>query len=91
MNEIRRHPKVIWSAAAVLFLIHQDCWWWDSRTLVLGFLPVGLAFHAAFSLAAGALWALACRWAWPDHIEEWAEQSDTEATSPAAATVEGAP
>lgn len=65
-------------AAAVLALLHQDCWWWDSRTLVFGFLPIGLAYHAGFSLAAAALWALACRWAWPDAIEAWAEEPSTQ-------------
>jgi hypothetical protein len=59
----------------VLFVVHHDFWWWEDRTLVLGFLPIGLAYHATFSVAAGLLWALATRYAWPDHIEAWAEQS----------------
>lgn len=88
MNEIRRHPKLIWGAAFLLFLLHQDSWWWDSRTLIMGFLPVGLAYHAAFSLGAAALWALACRWAWPDHIEEWADATDEPPTTPGTSRAE---
>jgi len=70
----------------VLFVLHHDGWWWDDRRLVFGFLPIGLAYHAAYSLAAGILWALASRYAWPSHIEEWADEpgrvaSDTEAES----------
>jgi hypothetical protein len=64
--------KWIWAGFVVLFVFHHDFWWWDDRTLVLGFLPIGLAYHATFSVAAGLLWALANRYAWPGHLEEWA-------------------
>jgi len=45
---------------------------------VFGFLPIGLLYHAIFSLAAGALWACAVKFAWPTHIEEWADEFDAE-------------
>ena len=64
--------------ACVLFVLHQDFWWWDNRTLVLGFMPVGLFYHAMFSIAAGCLWALANKVAWPEHIEEWAAEGEDE-------------
>jgi hypothetical protein len=36
---------------------------------VLGVLPVGLAYHAAYAfLAAFMMWVLV-KYAWPDHIE----------------------
>jgi hypothetical protein len=54
--------------------MHHDFWWWDDRTLVLGFLPIGLAYHASFSVAASLLWLLALRWAWPAHLEAWADR-----------------
>lgn len=66
----------------VLFVLHHDWWWWADRRLVFGILPVGLAYHAAFSLAAGLLWALASRYAWPDSLERWAGDPDVLATSP---------
>lgn len=54
-----------------LYILHQDWWFWKTaRPLVFGFLPVGLAYHAAFCLASAALmWALT-RYAWPSHLEE---------------------
>jgi hypothetical protein len=52
-------------AAALLALLHQDVWWWSDATLVAGSIPVGLAWHVAFSLAAAALWGAVGRWAWP--------------------------
>jgi hypothetical protein len=64
-------------AVAVLYVLHQDYWnWYDARPLVFGFLPVGLAYHAAFSIAAaGVLWLLV-RYAWPHHLEDAAEEDD---------------
>ena len=66
----------MWLSAAALFVLHQDFWWWDNRTLVFGFLPVSLAYHALFSLAAGSIWALANKFAWPADIEAWAAETD---------------
>ena len=66
--------KWIWIVFVVLFFLHQDVWYWDDRTLVFGFLPIGLAYHALFSIAAALLWAAALKWAWPSEIEAWAEE-----------------
>jgi hypothetical protein len=54
-----------------LYILHQDWWLWKTaRPLVFGFLPAGLAYHAAFCVASAALmWALT-RHAWPSHLEE---------------------
>ena len=68
--------KVIWIIAAALFLLHQDFWNWNNRDLVIGFIPVSLAYHAGFSLAAVGLWAAAVRFAWPAEIEAWADEMD---------------
>lgn len=55
----------------LLAVFHQDFWWWDTPDpMVFGFLPIGLAYHAAISLAAGILWALAVRYCWPDELDE---------------------
>lgn len=72
--------RLVWAWVGLLFLLHHDFWWWDDRTLVLGFLPIGLAYHTAFSLAAGVTWALAIKFAWPEEIEEWASAGETETT-----------
>ena len=71
--------SLVWFLVLALFVLHQDLWWWDSRTLVLGFMPVGLFYHATFSVAASLVWALANKLAWPEHIEEWAAAGETEA------------
>jgi len=51
--------KIFWTVFAVLVILHHDWWFWDDGRLVLGFLPVGLAYHVLFSLAAAGLWAWA--------------------------------
>jgi Protein of unknown function (DUF3311) len=58
------------AAIAALYVLHQDIWFWRSaRPLVLGFLPVGLAYHGAYCIAASVMmWALT-RLAWPSHLE----------------------
>ncbi len=55
----------VWWAVVVLAILHQDFWLWDDATLVFGFMPVGLAWHAGFSLAAGLLWLVVAQVAWP--------------------------
>jgi hypothetical protein len=72
---------LVWGLVAVLFVMHQDCWFWDNRTLVFGFLPIGLFYHALFSLAAGLTWALANNFAWPEEIEAWAAEGDERLSS----------
>jgi hypothetical protein len=65
--------KFIYVAAIVLAVLHQDFWFWDDPRIVLGFMPVGLAYHVGYAIAAALLWAAANRFAWPDHLEHFAE------------------
>jgi len=67
---------LVWLAVAVLFVLHQDFWWWNDRALVLGFLPIGLFYHSLYSIAAALIWALAGKFAWPEEIEAWAAETD---------------
>ena len=53
----------------LVYALHQDLWFWHDRTLVLGFLPVGLAYHAAYSILAAIMMAVLVRFAWPAHLE----------------------
>ncbi len=74
--------NLIYVALIVLGLIHQDFWFWYSPTLIFGFLPVGLAYHAFYSLLAAFVWFLALKYAWPAHIEAFAaEDSDQPETA----------
>ncbi len=67
--------KLVIILAVALAILHQDFWLWDRQTLVLGFLPIGLAYHATYSVVAACLWALAIKIAWPHHLEVVAEES----------------
>lgn len=61
--------KLFWTALVVLMILHHDWWFWSDGTLLFGFLPVGLAYHASISLAAGILWAVAVFYAMPEVFE----------------------
>ena len=63
----------LYFALLLLFLLHQDFWFWDDSTLLLGFLPVGLAYHAIYCLATSLLCYLLVTYAWPDEAEAFAE------------------
>ena len=55
---------------AVVYLLHQDFWNWKKiEPLVLGFLPIGLAYHVGYSLVAAATMALLVRFAWPKQLD----------------------
>jgi hypothetical protein len=57
--------------AAILFLVilHQDFWLWTDKTLVFGSIPIGLAYHIAYSVAASLVMWLMVRTAWPEDLE----------------------
>lgn len=61
-------------AFIALFVLHHDFWNWNRTDLVLGFMPVGLAYHAGYSLVAGLFWHLVTRYAWPHSVEKWADE-----------------
>jgi hypothetical protein len=53
-----------------LFALHQDFWNWRlAGPFLLGFLPVGLAYHLGYSFAAAGVMALLVRYAWPKDLE----------------------
>lgn len=70
--------SLVWLLVLALFVLHQDFWWWDNKTLVLGFMPIGLLYHALFSVAAALVWALANKVAWPTEVEAWAAGQETD-------------
>ena len=57
----------------VLAVLHQDVWNWDNANLVFGFMPVGLAYHALYSLVAATFWGVVIKFGWPTKLEEWAD------------------
>ena len=51
--------NVVYALIVIMAIIHQDFWWWDNKTLVFGFMPLGLFYHALFSCRAAGVWAMA--------------------------------
>ena len=70
-------PRLLLALVVVaLYGLHQDLWFWrEARPLVFGFLPIGLAYHAAYCVAIAVLMWVLTRVAWPAHLERAA--SDT--------------
>ena len=79
---MRRSSKtgLVWGLGGLLFLAHYDFWYWNDGSLVFGFLPVGLAYHVAISVAASLCWVVAVVVAWPSEIEDWADETDPAAS-----------
>ncbi len=69
-------PRLLLALAGLLlYLLHQDFWFWrEARPLVFGFLPIGLAYHAAYCVAVALLMWTLTRVAWPEHLESAAEE-----------------
>ena len=54
----------------VVYVLHQDIWYWRvARPFVFGFMPIGLFYHAAFTLASAVLLLVLVKYAWPGHLE----------------------
>ncbi|MEE9170608.1 MAG: hypothetical protein V3U73_12665 [bacterium] len=59
---------VLYLSLIILYLLHNDLWFWDNPSLILG-LPVGLFYHLMFCIAASLLMFLVVSYAWPEHFE----------------------
>ncbi len=59
----------------LLLVLHQDNWFWEDDTLVFGFIPIGLFYHACISVAASVTWFLTTKFAWPGGLSDDAETS----------------
>jgi len=56
---------------AGLYLLHQDFWFWrQARPLVFGVLPIGLFYHAAFTVATTGVLMLLVKLLWPTSLEQ---------------------
>ncbi len=64
-----------------VYALHQDIWNWRKfEPLVFGFLPVGLAYQAGYSLLASATMAVLVKFAWPSHLEHSAPDKRAQET-----------
>lgn len=59
---------------AILLIIHQDFWYWNDDTLVMGVMPIGLFYHMCISLAATFVWFLSTIFAWPEELDDIQEE-----------------
>jgi hypothetical protein len=56
---------------ALVYALHQDVWFWrTARPLVFGFLPAGLAYHAAYTISISLLMIVLVRTRWPSHLDD---------------------
>ena len=76
----------------VLYLLHQDVWFWHTATpVVLGIFPIGLFYHVAYTLVTAlVLWLLVSRH-WPTELEDDDTGSPHEARTPGIVGESGTP
>ncbi len=71
--------RLVLALVVLLFVLHQDVWWWDRiDPVVLGFMPIGLAFHVLLSILTAVVYALALKYWWPSDVDV----ADHEAAAP---------
>ena len=68
--------RVFWLSVVVLVAVQQYSGFWDSRTLVLDFLPAPLFYQVVVSLLAVVLWWVGTVVAWPDDLPSQANDAE---------------
>jgi hypothetical protein len=60
---------------ALVYALHQDVWFWrEARPLVLGFLPIGLFYNAAYTVGVSLLLSWLVRRHWPRHLDAFSRE-----------------
>ena len=74
MSKASRETSPGWMFYAAIWIammaVHQDFWNWRDSTLVLGLVPIGLAYHVGYSVLAMLVMVFLVRRAWPRELEE---------------------
>ena len=60
---------ILYLGLVLLFLLHNDFWFWDNPKVVVG-LPIGLLYHIGYCIVAAILMALTINHAWPSHLQD---------------------
>ncbi len=60
--------KLLYGVLVILYLLHNDWWFWNDSRLVLA-LPAGLLYHIAYCVAAALMMAALVRHAWPENLD----------------------
>jgi hypothetical protein len=64
-----------------LYVLHQDFWFWRAaRPLVFGFIPIGLFYHACYTVVTAMVIGVLVKYAWPSHLEEEVGEEKSGAT-----------
>lgn len=64
----------------LLFVLHQDFWWRDDPRLVLGIMPVSLAYHVFWTVLVAFGWFLVARFCWPHELDKETPAAMTDGT-----------
>lgn len=73
-----RKKWLLGALLVVVYLLHQDFWNWKRHEpLVFGFVPIGLAYHAFYSLVAAVVMAVLVKFAWPKELDAAEDQGET--------------
>ena len=76
-SSVTAHNVMVAECPELAAVLHQDFWFWrTARPFVFGFIPIGLSYHAAFTLVTSLVLWMLVREAWPAHLEAEAEQTD---------------
>ena len=65
--------KLAWAFILFLGIVHWDFWYWSDKTLMFGFMPIGLLYQALISIGASLGWVMVIKFAWPTNVERWAD------------------
>src|SRR5262245_43558796 len=61
-----------------LYVLHQDFWFWrTANPLVFGFIPVGLFYHACYTIVVALAMLTLVSKAWPAWLEERHGEGET--------------
>ena len=60
---------VLTLSVILLYLLHQDFWFWRDGTLVFGAVPIGLFYHAVYTVATSLALILLVRLLWPAGLD----------------------
>ena len=60
--------RILYVAMVVLYVLHNDLWFWEDAQLVLG-LPIGLTYHIFYCVVSAGLMALLVYYAWPRGLD----------------------
>ena len=61
---------ILYALAVGVLVLHQDVWNWSrAEPLLMGFLPVGLAYHAAYTIVCSVVMFLFVKFLWPVELE----------------------